>query len=237
MADPVTEPRVSRVARVALPVLLGLGVLSLAAAALLPVPGRRTRPTASAPEPAELTAPVPDFALTERSGKTVSAADLRGKVWVASFVFTRCTGPCPSVTATMARLQEELRLADRPDLRLVTFTFDPDTDTPDELKKYAAHYRAHPDRWLFLTGPEDKLHALAKDGFKLGVSRSDKPAALPGEKYQHSTYLAVVDRDGMVHLRGFHGYQGPKDTDGERYARSLADLKALVDRLLGEGGR
>lgn len=237
MADPATEPRLTKVTRIALPVLLGLGVLSLAASSLLPVPGSRTRQAALTPEPTEITNLVPDFAFTERSGKTVSSADLRGKVWVASFVFTRCTGPCPSVTATMARLQEELHLADRPDLRLVTFTFDPDQDTPDELKKYAANYRAHPDRWLFLTGPESQLHALAKDGFKLGVTRNGNPAALPGDKYQHTTYLAVVGRDGQVHHGPFHGYQGPNDTDGVRFNRSLADLKATVDRLLGEGGR
>jgi cytochrome oxidase Cu insertion factor (SCO1/SenC/PrrC family) len=238
MPEPAVVPRPVRVARFALPVLLGLGLLTLAAAALLPVPKRtKPQPTAFTPEPAEVTNPVPDFTFTERSGQRVSAADLRGKVWVASFVFTRCTGPCPSVTATMARLQDELRLADRPDLRLVTFTLDPDTDTPDELKKYAANFRAHPDRWLFLTGPESQLHELAKNGFKLGVTRNGNPAAVPGEKYQHTTYLAVVDRDGLVHHGPFHGYQGPNDPDGERFNRSLADLKATVDRLLGEGGR
>ena len=59
---------------------------------------------------ADISIPVPDFTLTERSGKKVSRDDLKGKVWVASFVFTRCTGPCPQVTATMARLQKELDL-------------------------------------------------------------------------------------------------------------------------------
>src|ERR1700722_8203749 len=70
---------------------------------------------------------VGDFALTERDGSTVRKADLLGKVWVASFVFTRCTGPCPQVTATMARLQDAFR--DEPDVRLVTFTVDPENDT------------------------------------------------------------------------------------------------------------
>src|SRR5215470_9833230 len=84
---------------------------------------------------------VPAFDLTERSGRTVSDQSLRGKVWVAAFVFTRCTGPCPQVTATMARLQKELNLARRDDLRLVTFTVDPERDQPKELQDYARHFQ------------------------------------------------------------------------------------------------
>src|SRR5437763_6353414 len=104
-------------------------------------------PTPPAPETPELDFPVGRFALTERSGKAVTDADLRGKVWVASFVFTRCTGPCPQVTATVARLQSQL--PKDPGLRLVTFTVDPTRDDPAELKRHAEHFKADPDRWRF----------------------------------------------------------------------------------------
>jgi cytochrome oxidase Cu insertion factor (SCO1/SenC/PrrC family) len=221
-------PAVPRLKRVAAPILLALSVLALGLATVVPVP-KRTRPEPPAP-PSD---PVPAFAFTERSGEPLSNADLLGKVWVASFIFTRCSGPCPSVSGSVARLQEELKLADTPDLRLVSFTFDPEQDTPDELRKYADRFGAHPDRWLFLTGPEDQLHALAKTGFKIGVTRNDDPAAKPGEKYQHTTYLAVVDRQG--HIRGhFHGYSGPSDPTGEKFAGELAKLKATVTACLAE---
>ena len=82
--------------------------------------------------PSDLEIPAPAFQMTERSGKPVALDDLKGKVWVASFVFTRCSGPCPQVSATMARLQKELNLKETADLRLVTFTVDPDRDTPNE---------------------------------------------------------------------------------------------------------
>ncbi len=216
-------PSAARLKRVAGPVLLSLAVATLAAAVLLPRPKRGQPPVAT-------TESVPAFHFTERSGKTVGNADLIGKVWVASFIFTRCTGPCPSVTGNVAKLQDELKLADTPDLRLVSFTFDPEQDTPDELKKYADVYKAHPDRWLFLTGPEDELHALAKSGFKIGVSRNDTGT---GDKYQHTTYLAVVDKRG--HVRGhFHGYSGPSDVTGETFAAELARLKATVAECLAE---
>ena len=217
-----TQPSAPRLKRVAGPVLLTLAVATLAAAAFLPLP-RRGQPVAP-------TESVPAFRFTERSGQSVGNADLVGKVWVASFIFTRCTGPCPSVTGNVAKLQDELKLADTPDLRLVSFTFDPEQDTPDELKKYAERYRADPERWLFLTGPEDQLHALAKTGFKIGVSRNDTGT---GDKYQHTTYLAVVDKRG--HVRGhFHGYSGPNDVGGEKFAAELARLKATVAECLAE---
>ena len=176
---------------------------------------------------------VTPFAMTERSGKPVSNEDLQGKVWVASFVFVRCSGPCPSVTATMARLQSELDLANTPDLRLVTFTIDPERDTPDELKKYAERYSAHPDRWLFLTGKEDEIHRLAKNGFKLGVDRSQSPHPPEGQEFDHSTRLVVIDKAGRV--RGFFdGFQGPNDVDGKQYAERFARMKEMVTDLLKE---
>ncbi len=176
---------------------------------------------------------VPPFALTERSGKPISNTDLAGKVYIATFVFTRCSGPCPSVTATMARLQSELDLANEPNLRLVTFTVDPDRDTPDELTKYAEKFRAHPDRWLFLTGKEDELHRLARDGFKIGVDRAQNPKPAAGQEFDHSTKLAVVDKQGNV--RGYYdGYPGKHDEGAKGYEDGLKMLKNAVTALLKE---
>src|SRR5579885_2891328 len=142
---------------------------------------------------------VGDFSLTERSGRTVTNADLAGKVWVASFVFTRCTGPCPQVTGTVARAQDALR--GEPDVRLVTFTVDPEHDNPDELKNYADHFGADPERWLFLTGSEEKLYALIRTRFHLGVEHNKGNDVEPGQAVTHSTRLILVDRRG--HIRGY----------------------------------
>lgn len=229
MADTMVNPR--RLPGWVLPVFLVLAIGCLVAAVSLPLPWSKSRSRQSEPTPPALE--LPEFALTERSGTPVSKADLRGTVWVASFVFVRCTGPCPSVTATMARLQADLDLANQPDLRLVTFTVDPDRDTPDELKKYAERYRADPHRWLFLTGPEAEIHRLAKDGFKIGVDRSANPKPVEGQEFDHSTRLAVVDRQGRV--RGhFDGYRGPHDEDGKGYEASYAALREAVRGLLAE---
>src|SRR5215831_10128196 len=91
--------------------------------------------------PLEDYGPVGDFRLAERSGRTVTQADLQGKIWIASFVFTRCPGPCPQVTGTMARLQSELGdRAGQDGVLLVSFTVDPDRDQLEDLRKYADQY-------------------------------------------------------------------------------------------------
>ena len=175
--------------------------------------------------------PVGEFALTERSGEVVRDADLRGKVWVASFVFTRCTGPCPQVTATVARLQSELT---DPDIRFVTFTVDPERDGPKELAEYAKHFQAG-DRWLFLTGKQDDIYRLLREGFHVPVEQNEGEARKPGNEVMHSTRLVVVDRRG--HMRGSY-YEGLPDTrslDPEKdYENNLKRLRQTVAALLRE---
>jgi cytochrome oxidase Cu insertion factor (SCO1/SenC/PrrC family) len=173
--------------------------------------------------------PLPDFKLTERSGKTVTKADLAGKVWVASFVFTRCPGPCPAVTATVARLQADL--AADPNVQFVTFTVDPERDDPAELRKYADRYRADPEKWFFLTGKEADIHTLMTEGFKVGVVK--KPDAKPGDEFDHSTRLVVVDKSGVA--RGYYdGMAADHEGGKEQFEDGLRALKAKVAALESE---
>lgn len=181
--------------------------------------------------------PVGSFALTERHGLGVSDVDLRGKVWVASFVFTRCTGPCPQVTGTMARLQSELNLAGEEDLRLVTFTVDPERDQPKELQEYAERFQAHKERWLFLTGKKEQIHELILEGFKLSVAEKPKDDPTPGDDFAHSTRLVLVDRRG--HIRGtFHGLPRSASAEDEKeFDAGLSRLRKHVAALLKERHR
>ncbi len=179
----------------------------------------------------ELSAPIADFELIERNGETVTKADLAGKVWVAAFVFTRCTGPCPQVTGTMARLQKEL--ADIPEARLVTFTVDPSRDDPDALREYAKHFGADTKRWLFLTGSESEIHGLLEESFMVPVEKvADSPV---GEEFNHSTKLAVVDKQG--NLRGyFDGKPSQLEAKPDAaFQANLNHIKQFVDELAREG--
>lgn len=169
---------------------------------------------------------VPAFTFAERNGAAISNDTLKGKVWIASFVFTRCSGTCPQVAATLARLQSEL--ADVPNLRLVTFTIDPDRDTPEELKKYAERYRADPERWLFLTGGEKAIHALANDGFH--VLAKKRPDGKPGDEFDHSTMLVLVDKAGRIrdYYDGMPPLDGPKDKYEASLKRLIEDVRSLA---------
>jgi len=227
-----TEQEARKVLRASilyLPGMMGLFLLHAFLTGCAPTP---TTPAANGNRP-DVEIPAPAFRMTERSRKPVALDDLKGKVWVASFVFTRCSGPCPQVSATMARLQKELNLKETADLRLVTFTVDPDRDTPNELREYANRYRADPEKWLFLTGPpEEELHKLLKDGFKVTAQRST--SKMPGDEFDHSSRLAVVDKQGMI--RGyFDGIRSPSSPDADsEFEANLTRLKEKVGELLRE---
>jgi protein SCO1/2 len=182
---------------------------------------------------------VPDFSLVERSGRTITRADLLGKVSVVNFFYTRCTDSCPLQSAHLARLQADL--SGVPDLLLVSITVDPDHDDRDALASYAARFRADPRRWLFLTGPRPDIYRLAVDGFHLAVitSRPSTPAAAwawmrPASAWAHvdeaapriirlvhASRFALVDRQARI--RSY--FDGTDWGDVER-------LREVLGRLL-----
>src|SRR5262245_19187202 len=119
-------------------------------------------------------ASVPDFTLTDQRGRPVRKADLEGKVWIASLIFTTCHNECPLMTAEMAQLQSDLAYV--PDLRLVSISVDPDRDTPAVLSEYAERFNADPQRWFFLTGDKRTIYRLASEGFRLGIVDPAEPS-------------------------------------------------------------
>ena len=208
-------------------IFLALGLVAIVAAFFIPM---GTVPTSKPAAAEQQPTPYPDapvFYLTERDGSTKSSADLDGKIWVAAFAFTRCQF-CPQVSATMDRLQSELKLANRDDLRFVTFTIDPDHDTPDELKKYAQKFHADPSKWWFLHGPKNYLHLLSIRGFKAGIKTNESgPISL---KYDHFLDLIVVDKQGRI--RGtFTGLPPEREGGQEKYWSADKDLKRLIRQL------
>jgi protein SCO1/2 len=132
--------------------------------------------------------PVPDFHLVNQSNQPVTLRDLKGRISIVDFIFTRCTGPCPLMSTRMRTLQEALANAD---VRLVSITVDPENDTASVLSDYAKQYQADPAKWMFLTGDKEAVYDLATRGFLLA-------AAGQFGSVTHSTKLALVDRNGMI---------------------------------------
>lgn len=144
---------------------------------------------------------VPAFSLQDQSGQPVTEATLRGRPWVASFVFTTCSTVCPKITEANVELQRRLTAAGR-SARIVSFTVDPEYDTPEVLAAYAARYGADPARWSFLTGPQDRLFRLITDGFQLAMGDRQKDAAGVID-ITHSSKLVLVD--ATLQVRGYFG--------------------------------
>jgi protein SCO1/2 len=142
-------------------------------------------------------AAVPDFALVDQDGKPFGANDLRGHVWVANFIFTRCPSFCPAFTAKMGEIQTKLAGTDA---RLVSFSVDPEHDQPPALAAYAATHGAHAGTWYFVTGSYDAMRAVVEQGLKQAMEREGKgedPASIV-----HSPFFVLVDRD--LTIRGFY---------------------------------
>ena len=149
---------------------------------------------APVPGPLPVIATLPRFELLDQRGVAFGSKDLDGRVWVASFICTRCATVCPLVTATMARVQGRTRQL-FPDFHLVSFSVDPDHDTPARLAEYARAHHASPRAWTFVTGT-------------------------PADGMFHTSRLALVDREGRV--RGY--YDSTEEHDVDRLMRDVGWL-------------
>ena len=208
-------------------------VVAAGVAALVQQP--RSIPAGAGPSLPALETPgdygaVPDFTLTDRSGRPVRLADLAGRWWIADFIFTRCTGVCPLLTARMSSIAASLsKIPGGDGVRLVSFSVDPSWDTPEVLSRYADAQApgVPPGRWLFLTGPADEIYRIVKDGFKLSVA--ERPPGMdggPGDLITHSDRLVLVDPSGRI-AGYYHG------TDDDASARLIEEIaRRLRERPL-----
>ena len=162
----------------------------------------------------EVIAKVPAFSLEDQDGRPFTNETLAGKVWVGDFVFTRCSGPCPMISGKMSRVQT--KLAGTP-VRLVTFSVDPDYDTPAVLKEYGKQWSADYSRWTFLTGREKAIQNLARV-LLIGVQ-----PAIGDQPIIHSTHFILVDGQGNV-----YGPYNGEDDEGWRHL--AADARSLAGR-------
>ena len=154
------------------------------------------RPSADLPRLAQ----APAFSLLDQDGRETSRKTFAGKVWIANFIFTHCPDVCPIHTGMLSGVRTELRPV-RADVRFVSFSVDPEHDTPAVLKKFAIEHNADQPDWRFLTGPVEQLKRVVVQGFKQAI---DPQAAQPGKAYTilHGSHFVLVDRDLMI--RGYY---------------------------------
>lgn len=168
----------------------------------------RTWTPADAIAASDIGPPLLEFELTERNGQPFRSADMRGRVWVASYFFTTCPGACVQLNQNIKTFHND---PDLQDVTWVSITCDPDNDTLDALRQYAEHYQADPQRWLFCRGELDYIKQVGR-GMGVEVYRQS-----------HKTFVVVVDRQGDI--------RGVYDAVGDRLAqeRLKQRLRELID--------
>jgi protein SCO1 len=166
---------------------------------------------------------IPAFSLIDQYSNTFTNKNVKDKIYVANFIFTRCGLICPKLTSQMARVQDSFLGMD--DVLLVSHSVDPKFDTPAVLKKYSKEKDAIPGKWFFLTGPKKEIYQLAMKGYFVPISDAsdyDKLIKSPDETFIHTERLILIDKDGVI--RGF--YDG---TDAKEVDRLIVEIKILRD--------
>jgi len=192
----------------------------------------RQAPTAASPP---VLAAIPAFQLVDDRGQPFGSEQLRGRVYVADFIFTRCQSLCPIITRRMHQLQQRLD-AEGLDASLISVSVDPEYDTPERLKVYAEQAGADPRRWRFLTGPLDDVYALVVDGFGTAIERgvehgaatgapTSAPASAPANvndmvDISHTSRFFVVDGQGQL--------RALVDSDAAGVATAVLHVRALL---------
>lgn len=132
----------------------------------------------------------PFFSGIDQQGSVLRSNQLLGKIWIASFMFTSCQGVCPVMNGELQKVQREFESFD---IRFVSFTVDPETDSQQALAEYGKRYSADVRRWSFVRMNIDSVRSLSKTGFLL----SD-----PFEPSAHSSRYVLVDKKNRI--RGYY---------------------------------
>jgi protein SCO1/2 len=153
------------------------------------------------PAPPPVLGRLPAFTLLDSRGEPFGSDDLRGRVWVASFIFTRCASICPLLTDAMARLDRRYREESVAGVHLVSITVDPEFDTPERLREYAVAHGADPARWTMLTGDPQLVRTLVVDGFRTPLGEPELRGGSLAD-IAHTGKLVLVDGSGGI--RGYY---------------------------------
>ncbi|WP_283152964.1 SCO family protein [Guptibacillus hwajinpoensis] len=165
--------------------------------------------------PDDLDWEVQDFTYTDHTKSEFGLNDLEGKVWIADFIFTNCETVCPPMTANMSQLQDKLNQADV-NVELVSFSVDPERDTPEQLVTFSEKFDADLSNWHFLTGyNEEEIKGFAENSFKTAVDADPS-----SDQFIHGTNFYLVNKEGIA-VKKYSGYSNVP------FEEIVDDVKAL----------
>lgn len=157
---------------------------------------------------------VGDFEFTNQDGLTQAITFVKGKVWIACYFFTTCPTICPRMIAGMGDIQREF--SDEAQLRMVSFTVDPDKDTPEVLKQYASIRNINTAQWNLLTGNKKDLYKYARKELTLLATDGDGGP----QDFMHIDRLVLIDQNNLI--RGY--YDGTESTEVKQLIKDIRKL-------------
>ena len=156
-----------------------------------------------------------NYQLTDQLGRPFSQDKLKGKIYVADFFFTTCQSICIPMGNHLSAIAQQFK--DDPQVRFVSHTVDPETDSVAALKEYADNYHANPDHWFLLTGPKKTIYDLARHEYFVTATEGDGGA----DDFVHTQNFALVDRQG--HIRGY--YDGTLQAEMDKLIKDIRILE------------
>ena len=159
---------------------------------------------------------VQPFSFTNQAGAQITEKDVQGKVYVAEYFFTTCTGICPKLNTNMKRVYEKYK--DAEGFLLLSHTCNPETDSASRLKYYADSMRVDTKRWIFLTGTKDSLYQSARVSYLLDDPKNNMQKI--EDQFMHTQFFALVDKAGQVRKI----YDGLKEQEIVALEKDIATL-------------
>lgn len=159
---------------------------------------------------------IEDFTFTNQEGEELGLKDLEGKVWVADFIYTYCATECPPMTFNMSKLQKLVKEEGIENVEFVSFSIDPEVDSPEVLKEYGGKFDLNFDSFHFLTGYDQPfIESFALDNFKALVKKPENQ-----DQVIHQVYFYLVDQNGTI-MKYYNGFEDVP------FADIISDIKAL----------
>ena len=168
------------------------------------------------PPPLPVMGKLGDFSFTDQNGQPFGSEKLRGRVWVANFIFTRCPTICPLQTEKMGQVQHRARNLGEA-FHIVSFDVDPEYDTPEKLKEYAGKHRVSPRMWSFVTAPFAELQKTVVQDMKISMGKDEN------QNVFHGTHVVLID--SKMQIRGYYDVAADDGVD-----KLMKDISLLVAR-------
>lgn len=165
---------------------------------------------------------VPEFEAIDHTGKPFTSQQVQGKIWLTDVIFTRCNNVCPPMTANMAKIQQELK-KQGVDVKIVSFSVDPDHDQPKVLEEFGNKYHADlSSNWHFLTGYTfEEIQELTQTAFKGTLSKTEGPTPEVPIMINHPSRFFLIDTERKVR-KFYDGLQ----VDPQQVVKDIRELQA-----------